>query len=452
MYSELGRTTQMASSSSMSKSRGKTAVFSDAFLCTGGTLVAFLLLWGVWAFVAPNPNFNGGFPGKMSAVPGAGDCSYSQGFNLRDDPPENNFYDDPDLRYTIEKPVKNWDEKRKAWLEQHPSFIPGSANRVLVVTGSQASPCKNPVGDNLLLRLFKNKVDYCRLHGYDIFYNTVLLHPKMFSYWAKVPTVRAAMLAHPEAEWIWWVDSDAAFTDMDFKLPLHRYKNHNLVVHGWLNMIFEKKSWTSVNAGVFLIRNCQWAMDFMDVWASMGPHSPQYDHWGNTLRKTFTDKIFPESDDQSGLIYLILKEQEKWGNKIYVESDYYFEGYWVEIVGKLDNITDMYLGIEKTAAGKKLRRRHAEKVSESFADKWEEHLKNAGQGRSGWRRPFITHFTGCQPCSGDHNEMYSAETCADAMHKALNFADNQVLRNYGFMHRDLLDTASVVPLPYDFPK
>ncbi|XP_019173340.1 PREDICTED: glycosyltransferase 6-like [Ipomoea nil] len=449
MYSELGRT-QMASS--MSKSRGKTAVFSDAFLCTGGTLVAFVLVWGVWAFVAPNPSFNGGFPSLAGKISGGGEeCSYKQGFNLGDDPPEKNFYDDPDLRYTIEKPVKNWDEKRKAWLEQHPSFIPGAANRVLVVTGSQATQCKNQIGDHLLLRLFKNKVDYCRLHGYDIFYNTVLLQPKMFSYWAKVPTVRAAMLAHPEAEWIWWVDSDAAFTDMDFKLPLHRYKNHNLVVHGWLNMIFEKKSWTSVNAGVFLIRNCQWAMDFMDVWASMGPQSPQYDHWGNTLRRTFKDKIFPESDDQSGLIYLILKEQEKWGNKIYVESDYYFEGYWVEIVGKLDNITDMYLGIEKTAAGEKLRRRHAEKVSESYAEKWKEHLRNAGQGRSGWRRPFITHFTGCQPCSGDHNEMYSGETCADAMHKALNFADNQVLRNYGFMHRDLLDTASVVPLPYDFP-
>lgn len=75
----------------------------------------------------------------------------------------------------------------------------------------------------MLLRLFKNKVDYCRLHGIEIFYNNVLLHPKMFGFWAKYPVVKAAMLAHPEVEWIWWVDSDAVFTDMEFKLPLERY-------------------------------------------------------------------------------------------------------------------------------------------------------------------------------------------------------------------------------------
>ncbi|RAL46664.1 hypothetical protein DM860_004943 [Cuscuta australis] len=447
MYSDSGRTL-MASSS---KNRTKTGVFSEAFICTGGTLFAFLLVWTLWSFISPNPVFSSGSPnrsaGRLSSA--AGNCfGLGQGFDLRYDPPARNFYDDPDLSYTIDKPVRNWDEKRREWLKQHPSFIPGSENRVLVVTGSQATPCKNQVGDHLLLRLFKNKVDYCRIHGHDIFYNTVLLQPKMFSFWAKVPAVRAAMLAHPEAEWIWWVDSDAAFTDMDFKLPLDRYKGHNMVVHGWTDMI-EKRSWTSVNAGVFLIRNSQWAMDFMDVWAKMGPQSPEYDRWGKTQRETFKDKTFRESDDQSGLIYLILNEKEKWGSKIYVESEFYFEGYWLEIVGRLDNVTDMYLGVEKRA--RELRRRHAEKVTESYGRLWEDYLKDAGYGRHGWRRPFITHFTGCQPCSGDHNQMYSGETCGDAMHKALNFADNQVLRKYGFMHRDLMDTATVLPLPYDFP-
>ncbi|CAH9118991.1 unnamed protein product [Cuscuta epithymum] len=445
MYSEMGRI-QMAAG----KNRTKTGVFSDAFLCTGGTLFAFLVLWSLWSFITPSPIFSRGFSNSVSGVVGGRGCfgGSGQGVDLTDDPPAKTFYDDPDFGYTIDKPVKNWDEKRREWLKQHPSFIPGSENRILVVTGSQATPCKNKIGDHLLLRLFKNKVDYCRIHGHDIFYNTVLLHPKMFSFWAKVPAVRAAMMAHPESEWIWWVDSDAAFTDMDFKLPLDRYKDHNMVVHGWRDQI-EKRSWTSVNAGVFLIRNSQWALDLMDVWAKMGPQSPDYDRWGEIQRKTFKDKSFRESDDQSGLIYLILKEQEKWGDKIYVESEFYFEGYWLEIVGKLDNITDMYLGVEKTA--RELRRRHAEKVSESYGRKWEEHLKDAGYGRPGWRRPFITHFTGCQPCSGNHNQMYSGETCGEAMHKALNFADNQVLRNYGFMHRDLMDTATVVPVPRDFP-
>ena len=52
----------------------------------------------------------------------------------------------------------------------------------------------------------------------------------MAAYWAKIPVVRAAMLAHPEADWVWWVDADAFFTDMDFSLSLPRYAVYNLVV------------------------------------------------------------------------------------------------------------------------------------------------------------------------------------------------------------------------------
>ncbi|PHT50397.1 Glycosyltransferase 6 [Capsicum baccatum] len=266
----------------------------------------------------------------------------------------------------------------------------------------------------------------------------------MFFFWAKLPAVRAAMVAHPEAEWIWWVDSDVAFTDMNFKLPFEKYKDHNFVVYGWPKLIYEKKSWTGINAGVFLIRNCQWSMDLIEAWAKMGPQSPNYDKWGKILRTTFKDKNFPQSDDQSGLSYLLLKEKDKWGGKIYIESEYYFQGYWVDITGTLDNITNKYNGIEKKMPI--LRRRHAGKVSERYIKLWEEYLIKDDY----LRRPFVTHFTGCEPCSGDHNPIYSWETCYDAMQKALNFADNQVLRKYGFVHNHLLDS-SVFPLPFDFP-
>ncbi|CAK9155571.1 unnamed protein product [Ilex paraguariensis] len=456
---------------SMTKQNGRdksSSLLSDGFLFVGGAMVALLFVWALGSFISPSPDPNHSFstgvteskprvasenvnvsPPKYAVDAHGSNLHYDPPERTFYDPPERTFYDDPKLSYTIGEPIRNWDEKRKEWLKHHQSFAAGADERVLMVSGSQPSPCRNPIGDNLLLRFFKNKVDYCRIHGYDIFYNNVLLQPKMFSYWAKIPVVRAAMVAHPEAEWIWWVDSDAAFTDMDFKLPLDRYRNHNLVVHGWSHLIYDKKSWTSINAGVLLIRNCQWSLDFMEVWASMGPQTPKYDRWGKILRSTLNDKMFPESDDQSGLVYLLLKERDKWGDKVYLEGEYYFEGYWLEIVGTLENITDKYATIEKGV--RRLRRRHAEKVSESYGAQWEEYLKDAGNGKGSWRRPFITHFTGCQPCSGDHNQMYSGHSCWEAMKMALNFADNQVLRNYGFMHQGLLDSSSVSPLPFDFP-
>ncbi|RVX23676.1 Galactomannan galactosyltransferase 1 [Vitis vinifera] len=217
--------------SPMAKSlvRGKAAsVFSEGVLFVGGALVAFLLVWGIWSMASPastpSPNFERVVSDPLSTSVSdeidSSDCAVDgQGVNLRHDPPDPTFYDNPKTSYKIGTPVKNWDEKRREWLKLHPSFAAGAGERILMLTGSQPTPCKNPIGDHFLLRFFKNKVDYCRIHGYDIFYNNVLLQPKMFTFWAKLPVVRAAMMAHPEAEWIWWVDSDAAFTDMDFKLP-----------------------------------------------------------------------------------------------------------------------------------------------------------------------------------------------------------------------------------------
>ncbi|KAK6923162.1 Glycosyltransferase 34 [Dillenia turbinata] len=398
-------------------------------------MVALVTLFAFYSFL--NPNFI--YLSFRECPSGA------QSANMRrQDPPSPTFYDDPTLSYSFTRPIKNWDRKRKEWLQHHPSYAAGVSNRVLLVTGSQPSPCKNPGGDNFLLRSFKNKVDYCRIHGCEVFYNQALLQRNMTSYWAKYPIIKAAMLAHPETEWIWWVDADAIFTDMDFKLPLDRYNAHNLVVNGWPDMLFEKKSWVGLNAGVLLIRNCQWSMDFMDVWAGMGPQSPKYKYWGKVQKSIFKDKTFPESDDQTALAYLIVREGRKWGDKIYLETAYSFHGYWLGIVGTLDELLEEQLAIDKEV--RILRRRHAEKVSEYYGAQRAQHARRAKS-----KIPFITHFTGCQPCSGEHNPSYKGDSCTEGMEKALKFGDNQVLRNFGFMHSDLLESSSVVPLPFDFP-
>ncbi|KAG5528392.1 hypothetical protein RHGRI_029156 [Rhododendron griersonianum] len=366
-----------------------------------------------------------------------------EGLKLDHDPANQTFYDDPTLSYEIGNSGNNWDTKRREWLEHHPSFATGAEDRILLLTGSQPEPCKNPIGDHLLLRLFKNKVDYCRIHGYNIFYNNAFLHPKMVSWWTKMPMLRAAMLAHPEVEWIFWVDSDAIFTDMDFKPPLEKYKDHNLVVHGWHSKVYEEKSWGGVNAGVFFIRNCQWSMEFLEVWTKMGPQTPNYEKWGQILTSTMSDKTDPESDDQSALVYLLLKEKETLGKKIYIENQYDLSGYWFDIINSFDTISDNYARIEKGVM--ELQRRHAEKVSEHYATVMKEAFGDGGGGK----RPFITHFTACSPCSGVHWG-YTDEQCWGGMEKALNFADNQVLRNYGFVRPDPLNTSYLYPLPFAF--
>ncbi|KAI3502310.1 hypothetical protein L2E82_42669 [Cichorium intybus] len=407
-----------------------------------GAVSSLLLLWAVFFFSALDS-----ITIFSRSKPNSCNCNQADpAFNLQFDPPVSTFYDDPSFGYTIDKRIKNWDRKRRTWLQLHPSFEPRSQERVFIVTGSRSTPCKSPTGDHFLLRFYRNKVDYCRIHGYDIFYNNVLLDRTMHSCWAKIAAVRAAMVAHPEAEWIWWLDEDAVFTDMEYKLPLHRYKDYNFVVHGWPKEVYEKKSWLGLNAGSFLIRNCQWSLDFLETWADMGPQSPNFDKWAGILLDVFKH----ESDDQTAMAYLLLKEHQQWfGKKMLIETGYYLEGYWVLIVDTLQNITEKYLEIETTAG--MLRRRHAEKVSERYGVLREPSLKDAGNEFGSWRRPFVTHFAGCQPCNGKHNPMFTAASCRNSMNIALNFADNQVLRNYGFVHRNLSDSSVVSPLPFDYP-
>ncbi|VFQ58337.1 unnamed protein product [Cuscuta campestris] len=310
--------------------------------------------------------------------------------------------------------VVEWDKKRTEWLNRHPSFAaPGARNRVLVLTGSQPDPCKGPAGDHLLLRLFKNKVDYCRIHGYDVFYGNAFMNPKMGSVWAKVPLLRAAMLAHPETEWVLWMDSDAVFTDMDFKIPLDKYRDHNLVVHGWPYMI-KHRSWLGVNTGIVLMRNCQWSMDFVDLWARMGPQSPDHERLVRRVMSRVKDVVNPRRlDEQSARLYLLLTLDAKWTAKIYVENEYYLHGYWGEVLGML--------------------------------------VEGSGGDAAGRTTPFVTHFTGCQPCSGEHNPKYAGDSCWAGMERALNFADNQVLRNFGFKHKDLKTLSPLLSVPIDFP-
>ncbi|CAM0944461.1 unnamed protein product [Alopecurus aequalis] len=416
------------------------SLLGDALLFSAGAAVATALLLTLASPFPPSATYVRHEPSSSSSARGGG----------------RTFYDDPELTYTMDRPITRWDEKRAEWLRGHPELAPasGEEERVLMVSGSQPTPCRSPVGDHLLMRLLKNKADYCRLNGVQLLYNTALLRPSMDRYWAKIPAVRAAMVAHPEAEWVWWVDSDAVLTDMDFRLPLPRYAAHNLVVHGWRSLVYDGEAsptWTGLNAGVFLLRNCQWSLDLMAAWAAMGPGSPDYERWGATLTSTFRDKVFNESDDQSALVYMLMQKDSPWRDRVFLEEDYYFEGYWLEIVPRLGNITERYEEMERRTP--ELRRGHAVREHAEHAAARNAALEGAGLGQSGvhgWRRPFVTHFTGCQPCSGDHNRHYTGDSCGDGMRRALNFADDQVLRTYGYRHAGPLSD-DVRPLPFDYP-
>jgi xyloglucan 6-xylosyltransferase len=112
-----------------------------------------------------------------------------------------------------------------------------------------------------------------------------------------------------------------------------------------------------------------------------------------------------------------LLRREKWGSKIYLESSYYFQGYWRILTEKFEDMMAKY------------------KPGLYGDDRW----------------PFVTHFCGCEFCEGVLNPDYTPEQCITQMERAINFADNQVISRYGFKH-PTLETASVQPIINHSPK
>ncbi|KAL6902267.1 hypothetical protein ACP4OV_005143 [Aristida adscensionis] len=316
-----------------------------------------------------------------------------------------------DRPYALGAAVSDYDARRAKWLRDHPefpAFVAPGRPRVLVVTGSAPRGCGrggSDDGDHVLLRAFKNKVDYCRVHGFDVFYSNAVLDGEMSGFWTKLPLLRSLMLAHPEAELLWWVDSDVVFTDMLFEPPWGRYAHHNLVVPGWDDKVYGARSWLGINAGSFLLRNCQWSLDLLDAWSRMGPRGPVRDSYGKVLAAALSDRPPYEADDQSALVYLLVTQRARWGGKTFLESSYDLHGFWLEIV-----------------------------------DRYEEMRRRWAPGLGDGRWPLVTHFVGCKPCGGQYAS-YDAALCRRGMERALNFADDQILKLYGFEHESLNTTA-----------
>ncbi|RCV07885.1 hypothetical protein SETIT_1G281700v2 [Setaria italica] len=191
----------------------------DVLVFAAGVAAAVLAFLGLSSFVLV-PGWRGGGGFAAFPVPGPADGPRT-------------FYDDPDLSYALDCRITGWDAKRAAWLWSRGL----GAGAAAVQEGRRGRPL-------VTCSFLKNKLDYCRLHGTELLYDNVLLEPSMATYWAKIPAVRAAILAHPDAEGgLWWVEADAVFTGMEFSLPLAaKYGGYNL----W-SLDFLDECWPSGN-------------------------------------------------------------------------------------------------------------------------------------------------------------------------------------------------------------
>lgn len=75
--------------------------------------------------------------------------------------------------------ITNWDEQRAAWLLNHPNITKNKfgKDRVLLVSGSAPKPCRNAIGDHMLVKSLKNKIDYTRFVWFLCFNLVYFIQP-----------------------------------------------------------------------------------------------------------------------------------------------------------------------------------------------------------------------------------------------------------------------------------
>lgn len=177
-----------------------------------------------------------------------------------------------------------------------------------------------------------------------------------------------------------------------FAVLRYHANGYNLVLWGEEHQVFDLKRYDGINAGSMLIRNCQWSLDLLDSWASLSNLS------SDDLCSFLDRPQMGDLDDQSALVCLLVTEREKWASKVYFENDIVLSGSWMDW-------TNLYVDDRRMRAD---------------------------------ARPLTTHFAGCNPCT--RKDSYGL--CLERFDRTYNFADNQVLENYGLRH-ERLNSSSV---------
>eukprot|EP00250_Pteridium_aquilinum_P016489 c23129_g1_i1 orf=411-1484(-) len=158
-------------------------------------------------------------------------------------------------------------ERKAHGSDRHmPSSTDDYRPHILLVTGMQAAACESAIEAQFLQKALKNKMDYCRLHGLDIFYDAEATGA--LGGFSRLGLLRKLMLSHLDVEWIWWMDSVTMFTDMSFHLPFAKYAGYNVIMHGSGDGLRSNQKVSygdelSVGGSV-LLRNCEWSRGYLE--------------------------------------------------------------------------------------------------------------------------------------------------------------------------------------------
>ncbi|MBA3721547.1 MAG: glycosyltransferase [Parachlamydiaceae bacterium] len=123
-----------------------------------------------------------------------------------------------------------------------------AAQDIAVVTLAVGKEYQNVVAAGI-----ENKKQYCELHGYDFICEKELLDPSRPIPWSKIPLLLRVM-ENSSYKWIFWTDADSLVMNLGFPLEDLIDEKYKLII---------TKDFTDINAGQFLLRNCEESRNFL---------------------------------------------------------------------------------------------------------------------------------------------------------------------------------------------
>ncbi|GBG90136.1 hypothetical protein CBR_g50230 [Chara braunii] len=276
--------------------------------------------------------------------------------------------------------------------------------RVLIITAIQKQ-CTSVMGEYVVLLGLKNKVDYARLHGMDIEYCSVDVpfEPPEDRRWHKIVIIQEKMRAFPDYDWYVWLEYDTIFTDMAFEIPWKSYAGHSLVLWGMPGALYtlQKLAASVISTNTIYIRNNEISKKLLERLVEVCEHG--HDDVDSVLPRKLPKNWTP--NDQFAMLYVLSREQALWRQHTFLENNYHISRFWAD---------------------------ENDRLEEYFVD-WR------GEGQF---PPFMMSFVGCAFCVDAPKR---PAQCVDQFHRAIRFANNQLLSVFNMTHKNL-DTGEVVHL------
>ena len=158
--------------------------------------------------------------------------------------------------------------------------------RIIILSGEL---CTNPDPDSNCRRLGQyshyNRREYVAHHRgrYDLRDSNVTHYFEEVKAvgavpaWAKIKMIKDE-LAKDDHDWIFWMDTDALFANMDMRLERFIDNRYPFIA---------TKDWYCLNAGVFFLKNDDWSRKFIDiVWSKLEAYNHEQDWMIGVLEKT----------------------------------------------------------------------------------------------------------------------------------------------------------------------